>query len=282
MKDLSVSDARGVALVTGASRGIGRACARHLAMAGFDLVLCARTVREGMAIEHSATLARSDTSPLPGSLETVAREVEALGRRALAVKMDLNEKPDLANAVAETLETFGRIDVLVNNGRYMGPGYVDPFLALPVELFERHLACNVTAPFYLTQLVTRPMARQGGGRIINLTSWVAWAEPGAPPGQGGTGIAYPVSKAALHRLAPGLAKELRPLNIAILNLDPGRVTTERFAADMAAHGFRTEGRLSMDVPAAACVYLATCDSPLDYTGQTVNAEQLVREQGLLM
>src|SRR5262245_9608272 len=168
-----MSDARGVALVTGASRGIGRACARHLAMAGFDLVLCARTVREGMAIEHSATVARSDTSPLPGSLETVAREVEALGRRALAVKIDLNEKRDLENAVAETLETFGRIDVLVNNGRYMGPGYVDPFLDLPVELFERHLACNVTAPFYLTQLVTRPMARQGGGRIINLTSWVA-------------------------------------------------------------------------------------------------------------
>src|SRR5207245_4690069 len=108
-----------VAVVTGASRGIGRGCALELARAGFDVVVCARTVREGDRFEHSSSVTRSDTSPLPGSLEKTAQEVEALGQRALRVKLDLNLLSDAERVAEQTLKTFGRVDVLVNNARFI-------------------------------------------------------------------------------------------------------------------------------------------------------------------
>jgi NAD(P)-dependent dehydrogenase (short-subunit alcohol dehydrogenase family) len=106
---------RKVALVTGASRGIGRGCALALARRGFDVVACARTLREGTPVEHSSTIKRSDTSPLPGSLETTAKEIEALGGRALVAKLDLLVRADVENAVRAALDAFGRLDVVVNN-----------------------------------------------------------------------------------------------------------------------------------------------------------------------
>ena len=112
---------RKVAIVTGASRGIGRGCALELAKHGYAVVLAARSVKEGMPIEHSSTVKRSDTVPLPGSLETTAREVEELGGKALSVKLDLFERADCDNLIDTTLEKYGRIDVLINNARYIGP-----------------------------------------------------------------------------------------------------------------------------------------------------------------
>ena len=94
-----------VAFVVGASRGIGRGCARKLAEAGFDVALAARTVREG-----------SDPAGLPGSLEAVTQEVESAGRKALACQMDLLDRTSCGTAVDRALETFGRIDVVVNSG----------------------------------------------------------------------------------------------------------------------------------------------------------------------
>src|SRR5882724_6033468 len=118
---------RKVAFITGASRGIGRGCARELARRGFDLVLTARTVTGRERLEHSSTVRKSLTDPLPGNLEQTAREVRALGAEALVVKLDLSVREDWPGAVNAALERFGRIDVLVNNGRYIGPGHMDPF-----------------------------------------------------------------------------------------------------------------------------------------------------------
>jgi len=143
---------RRVAFITGASRGIGRGCALELARRGFDLVLTARTVTGAEGLEHSSTVRKSSTAPLPGSLEQTAREVRALGVDALVVKLDLARREDWPAAVATALARFARIDVLVNNGRYVGPGHMDPFEDTPVDLIEQMLLCNVIAPLHLIKL----------------------------------------------------------------------------------------------------------------------------------
>src|ERR1700720_4197112 len=161
---------RKVALVTGASRGIGKVCAQWLARAGYEVAILARTVHEGEEREHSSTLKRSDTSPLPGSLDSTAALVRATGRRCLALPADLLDHPSLVHAVATVLEEWGRVDVLVNNGRYIGPGHMDRFMDTPVDIIGKHLEANVLAPLHLIKLMVPSMQRHGGGRVINLTS----------------------------------------------------------------------------------------------------------------
>src|SRR5947209_5411851 len=114
-----------VALITGASRGIGKAIAVHLARAGYDVAVSARTVAEGEEREHSSTVRKSDSRPLPGSLASTAALVAEEGRQALPVPADLTERATLVAAVETVLDEWGRIDVLVNNGRYIGPGHMD-------------------------------------------------------------------------------------------------------------------------------------------------------------
>ena len=201
---------RRVALVTGASRGIGKAIAVHLARAGLDVALGARTVHEGEAREHSSTVKASDTRPLPGSLDATGALVEAAGARALPVSLDLLDRVSLGAAVTTVLERWGRIDVLVNNGRYVGPGHMDRLLDTPVELLDHHLEANVMAPVILTRLVLPGMVERGAGVVINLASSSGRMDPPAPAGEGGWGLGYGMSKGALHRLAGIVAVELGP------------------------------------------------------------------------
>lgn len=270
-----------VALVTGASRGIGRGCALNLAKRGFDVVVCARTVKEGQSFEHSSTVKRSVTTPLPGSLEKTASEVEALGRKALPVKLDLMELRDVEHAVERTMREWGRIDVLVNNARYIGPGHMDHFLDTPIELFQHHLQCNVIAPLHLIKLIAPIMIQQGGGVIINVTSGAGYNETPRDIGAGGWGLGYSVSKAAFNRIAPGLAKEFRKHRIAVINLEPGFVGTERMEADMGAFGFDASKALSVDVPGSVCAYLASHPTPMVFSGRNVNAPSFCVEVGLV-
>ena len=272
---------RRVALVTGASRGIGKAIAVHLARAGFDVALGARTRREGEEREHSSTVAASNTTPLPGSLDTTAGLVEAEGSRALPVYLDLLDRTSLGSAVATVLERWGRIDVLVNNGRYVGPGHMDRVLDTPVDLLDRPLEANVMAPVILAKLVLPAMVGRGGGVVINLASSSGTMDPPAPAGQGGWGLGYGMSKGALHRMAGILALELGDSGIRAYNLSPGFIATERIAIDMAGFGFDASAGAPADVVGAVAAWLVTAPEAAERSGTWIEAQPLCRELGLL-
>ena len=268
---------RKVAFITGASRGIGRGCALELARRGFDLVLTARTVTGAERLEHSVTVKKSATEPLPGSLVHTAAEVRALGVEPLVMKLDLAERADAPAAVDGALAHFGRIDVLVNNGRYVGPGHMDPFEDTPIELIEQMFLCNVVAPLHLIKRCLPAMRRQGGGIVINITSSAGTHETPAPIGQGGWGLGYSITKAAFGRMIPGLAKELRPYSIAVIGLMPGFVGTERMAAELGEFGFDASKALPVENPGRVCAMLATATDPMAFSGRDVHGPTFYAE-----
>ena len=267
--------------MTGASRGIGKAVAVHLARAGFDVAVSARTLHEGEAREHSSTLKRSDLTPLPGSLDATAALIENEGRRALPVVMDLTDRSSLAPGVAAILAEWGRIDVLVNNGRYIGPGHMDHLLDTPVELLDLHLEANVMAPIILAKLVLPQMLERGGGYIVSMTSSAGASDPPAAAGSGGWGLGYAMSKGAFHRLAGILAVELGDRGIVAFNLHPGFVTTERMIIDMGAFGFDASAGAPADVIGAAAAWLVTEPVARDLNGTWIEAQELCAERKLL-
>jgi NAD(P)-dependent dehydrogenase (short-subunit alcohol dehydrogenase family) len=274
----AVSDA---AFVTGASRGIGKACAVHLARAGFDVAVSARTVAEGEAREHSPTLRKSDTRPLPGSLESTAALVEEAGQRALVVPADLLDRRSLIDAVDRVLDGWGRIDVLVNNGRYIGPGHMDRFLDTPLELIDKQLEANVMAPLVLAKAVLPGMVARGRGTIIGITSGAGYGDPPGPPGAGGWSLGYGISKGAFHRIAGILKVELGESGIRAFSVQPGFIATERMAMDMADFGFDASAGAPPDVVGAVAAWLAASPEADELNGQNVGAQPFCSERGLL-
>ena len=277
---MSVMDAPGrgqVALVTGASRGIGKATALALADAGFDVAITARTVTEGSAVDESDS---GEGRPLPGSLETTAAEVEARGARALPVAADLLDLASLDAAVATVLDAWGRVDVLVNNAVDSGPGSMVPFLELTLDQVETKLRANVLAQLALVKAVLPGMLDAGRGTIVDVTSHVATADPPAPVGQGGWGLGYAVSKGAFHRAAGILAVELEDRGVRAFNLDPGFVVTERMAVNQDDLGLQSYRGAPPSVPAAVIAWLATAPEADELNGQTVKAQRVALERGL--
>ena len=212
-----------VALITGASRGLGLEIARLYAARGAQLVIAAR---------H------------PGPLEEAAQELRA---KTDVVSMALDVSQDAERLVAAGLNRFGRIDVLINNASELGPSPMPELADLPWQDMERILRVNVTAPLHLTQLVLPQMRARGGGVVINVSS-DAGVE--AYPGWGG----YGASKAALEHLSRVLAAEVAGSGIRVYVVDPGDMNTEmhRFAEP----GVDLSGLPGPEVAAPAFVYLA--------------------------
>jgi len=200
----------------------------------------------------------------------------------LVVKLDLSTREDWAAAVHAAIDRFGRIDVLVNNGRYIGPGHMDAFEDTPLELIERMFLCNVFAPLHLIKLCLPIMRQQGGGVVINITSSAGDRETPQPIGQGGWGLGYSVTKAAFNRMVPGLAKELRQDNIAVIGLMPGFVGTERMAIELGEYGFDASKALPVENPGRVCAMLATAKDPMLFSGRDIHGPTFYLEhQGVL-
>lgn len=271
-----------VALVTGASRGIGKAIALRLAEAGFDVAITARTQREGEGrTEPNSVRSPGPVVAIPGSLETTAGEIEMRGTRALPVRMDLLDAKAVVDAPRQVLEDWGRIDVLVNNAILQGGASMDRILDLTAESMTHLVTANYVHQVLLTQQVVPHMVERGSGRVINLVSGSARYDPTGPAGAGGWGIGYSASKAAFGRVAGGLNAEFGPAVLAF-NVDPGNVLTEKRRALQPQDEF--EGSYGSEPPektAAAAAWLATSPDATDLLGRWIYAPKLSDDRGLL-
>lgn len=194
-----------VAIVSGASRGLGRAYALALAAAGARVMATARS---------------ADGDPgTPGSLAELVATAGAAGGTVAACRCDVGDPADIAAAVAQTVEMFGGLDILVNNA--VAPIHKLDFLAVDDVEWDAVFAINVKAPFRFMREAIPHMAARKGGAIVNITS--AAAQP-TVPGSGAHGFpAYGVSKAALDRLTTYFAAECAAMNIAVNAVSPGFV-----------------------------------------------------------
>ena len=273
-----------VALVTGASRGIGRSAAVALARRGFDVVITARTVHEGDGRAHaSSALAESNPVPIAGSLDTTAAEIEALGRRCLPLRMDLMERSSVRAVAEEALSTWGRVDVLVNNAIYQGPGTMDRILDLPLELAERCLVGDYLHPLLLTQLLLPQMLDRGAGRLVNMLSEAAFMTPPAPAGAGGWGVAYAAAKAAFHRVTDMCHVEFANRGILAFSIAPGLTLTESMRASGTDQVLVQAGHVPAppEVAGEVAAWLGYDPAAAEYAGQIVSSRSLCRELRLL-
>ena len=243
-----------VAVVTGASRGIGAAIARRFAAEGARVVAAARTIDE------------TTSSPYPGTLADTVASITALGGEAVAVRSDLAVASDRRDLIERAREAFGPVDVLVNNA---AASWARPFAGFPAKQYEIMFAVHVRAAFELAQLVLPDMDRAGRGWILNMTSGAARPPEGPPFAPGDpehSTLVYTMCKAALERFTTGLAAELYGSCIAVNALAPsGPVLTYGMN-----HPPVPEGREDTVEPAArtaeAALVLCSGD-PLVVTGR---------------
>lgn len=265
-----------VAIVTGASRRIGRQVAIDLARRGVKLVITARTV--------------NDDPTVIGSLSATAKAVQDAGGEVLMVRADVANRDDLRRLVAETVAHFGGVDILVNNAAATeGSVWSKAFLDITFDEWANHFDVHVHAPFTLMQLVTPIMASRGGGRIINITTGSAEAHRLAeevPPvaasfGQTATVPSYFASKRALDRLGNVVSPELRKFNVSVVTMHPGFVASEVVSARLETQS--KEGKavpINTGIPARMIVYFAACENPEEYSGRLFKAEREFAELGL--
>jgi NAD(P)-dependent dehydrogenase (short-subunit alcohol dehydrogenase family) len=272
----TMPDGRGVtgkvAVVTGASRGIGKQTCLELARIGTSIVAVARTVEP-----------RART---PGTLDDTVSAIRAIGGEAIVVQADLAAPPDIERVVATALDHYGHVDVLVNNAAYVGRALFAEVPEITREQWEKGFAVNVTAPLMLIEGFWASMKQRGGGVVVNVTSDGAQLQP-LEVGDSdrtalGGGTNYGSTKAALNRMTNAIARQGREYNIAVIALHPGTVLTEMMELALAQRNDEGAGNamLPTSVPAKAIAYLCSCVDPMIYSGQIVNGPRLHNELGL--
>ena len=244
-KDLSYGLDGQVALVTGAGKGIGRACALALAQAGADIVLGLRD---------------------KGTGEALVQEIESLNRRSLPVQMDVSKLPEIEAAVETAVAHFGRIDILVNNA---GIGPPNPAEQVTESDFDATIAVNLKGTFFTAQAVGKVMIQHGYGRIVNISSqagFVALAKESV----------YCMTKAGISHLTKCLALEWAPHNITVNSVAPTFIKTPGTRKWLDDDVFRASvmeriplGRIGDPMDVAASVRFLVSPAASLITGETL-------------
>jgi citronellol/citronellal dehydrogenase len=242
-----------VAIVAGASRGIGRAIALGLARAGCRVVVAAKSTES--------------TEKLPGSIHTVAAEVEALGGQALAVQVDVRDEAHIDAMAAKTVERFGRIDILVNNA---GALFWKPLLETPAKRFDLVMGVNARAAFLCSRAVLPHMIRNKFGHIVNMSPPL---DLDIVPGR----IAYAISKLGMTLLTIGLAAEVKPQNVAVNSLWPVTIIESQASINW---GLGDPSMWRKPDIMVDCVRRLVAKEPGAVTGQALLDEDFLRAEGV--
>ncbi|MFM9943100.1 MAG: SDR family NAD(P)-dependent oxidoreductase [Hyphomicrobiaceae bacterium] len=258
-----------IAIITGASRGIGEEIACLFAKEGARVVCAARTLNEG------------DHRLLTGSLSGTVAKIKAAGGQATAVAVDVSNHEDCQKLVQAAEAAFGTPDILVNNAALT---YYKPIIDFNPKHWAKSFAVNVHAPFMLAQLVLPGMIKRGGGAIVNISSGSAIGPGRTPfkdarPVSGGT--MYGATKAALERFTQGLAQEVGSQNIAVTALSPSQtVATPGTVYHKLMSGMDDPRGEPPSYMARAALLLAS--EPADkINGRVTYSQQILGEYGLL-
>ena len=253
-----------VAVVTGASRGIGKGCALELGAAGATVYVTARSVSE-------------DDHPLPGTIGATADEITAAGGTAVAVALDHRDDDAVEALFRRVLDELGRLDVLVNNAFIVTNELTSgqPFWEVPISNWDDMIDIGTRSAYVASVFAARPMVDAGAGLIVNVSS--SGAEEYAWQ------VAYGVGKCALDRITVDAAHELAPYGVSVVSVWPGFVRTERIDLGVAA-GLLPE---SLDLSTSesprfvgrAVVALAADPDVARWTGRAVPARDLADEYG---
>jgi citronellol/citronellal dehydrogenase len=254
-----------VAIVTGASRGIGAEIARRFAAEGAAIAVVARTTQAGM-------------SPLEGTIGETVAGIQAAGGTAVAIPANLSQPAEREHIVTTTISELGPPDILVNNAAVTYFTRVEDFTQKRYALM---FAVQVEAPFHLATLVAPGMRERGAGWILNISS-IAARHPVMPPGPfaGRGGTVYGMCKAAIERFSTGLAAELYQDNIAVNALSPTKVVpTPGTLFHHLTSGDDDPNAEPATVMAEAA--LALCHrEPHSLTGRVTYSQELLAELGV--
>ncbi|MGW8203700.1 SDR family NAD(P)-dependent oxidoreductase [Sphingomonas bisphenolicum] len=243
-----------VALVTGSSRGIGRAIAQRLAAAGATVVVTGRSLAEPAAGHRAGA-----SVTLSGTLEETVALVEKAGGKAIAIAADLEVEAECRSLIDRAAAAAGgRLDILVNNA-----GFVDfePMADMPLAVFDRTVTHYLRAPFILSQAAIPFMRKVGAGWIVNISSQDALPPirpyPDFERYRGY--VIYAAAKAALNRMTQGLAAELQPENIAVNAVAPSTAIRTPGADAMIPEDFPTEDVAYLAETVLAMSYLPAAE-----------------------
>ena len=247
-----------VAVVTGASRGIGEAIAYRYAQEGAKVVVSARTLDDG---DH----------PLAGSINSVVQRIRDAGGQAHAVQADLSSAADRERLIAESVAAFGPVDILVNNAAVT---FFIPTAQFPEKRYKLMEEVQVYGPLHLTQLVLGSMRERKTGWIVNVSSHAA-LHPALDSG-GSPGTVYGMCKAALERFTSGLAAEVYADNVSINAISPGLVATPGVVFHKLITDDNKERVTPVEHMAEACLRLAYSPAN-EISGRITYADEMIDE-----